>query len=154
MIKATDIRLGNIVGAGVLFNDEGDEIGPMPSLVKEIDSYEIKWSHRLTEPLDEYGSNSTSLECVVGIRLTPEWLIKLGFKKEGVYKDATYYEICLGKKDEYPILYTGLINGIFHLRDFDGDTADNISVMRPILFVHQLQNLFHSLTQEELIIKP
>jgi hypothetical protein len=31
-----DLRIGNIVGAGILFDDEGEETGPMPSLHDQI----------------------------------------------------------------------------------------------------------------------
>ena len=69
------------------------------------------------------------------IPLTEEWLIKMGFK----YDNISYIN-----KDFYNIVKTrrGFDFG-FEYQDYN----------TPIDYVHQLQNLYHSLTGSELTIK-
>ena len=64
------------------------------------------------------------------IPLTEEWLFKFGFEKA--------YETCYQYKDF-------ILNDKFIMMDID--------ITIQLKYVHQLQNLYHSLTGEELTIK-
>ena len=64
------------------------------------------------------------------IPLTEEWLFKFGFEKA--------YETCYQYKDF-------ILNDKFIMMDID--------ITIQLKYVHQLQNLYHSLTDEELTIK-
>jgi hypothetical protein len=68
------------------------------------------------------------------IPLTEEWLLKFGFKKVEGWDDMFYFEI--GNFQVYEYNVSG-----FEFNDFD------------IKHVHQLQNLYYALTNEELTIK-
>lgn len=71
------------------------------------------------------------------IPITPEWLERLGFTigKRSIYKDFGF----LGVEYENGKLYVNV-----------NEYEDSLSHIR---YVHQLQNLFHSLTGQELTIK-
>ena len=64
------------------------------------------------------------------IPLTEEWLFKFGFEKA--------YETCYQYKDF-------ILNDKFIMMDID--------ITIQLKYVHQLQNLYHALTDEELTIK-
>ena len=73
------------------------------------------------------------------IPLTEEWLFKFGFDKDknGLFK--------LFNESEVPILFN---------KDLNGWTCDGINFsVNGTQYVHQLQNLYHALTGEELTIK-
>jgi hypothetical protein len=79
---------------------------------------------------DEYPEQYQSL--IKPIPLTEEWLLKFGFKLDGDY----------------------YVNGQwlfeFYPDGFSDFLIDNTAI--PIKHVHQLQNLYHALTQTELVI--
>lgn len=83
------------------------------------------------------------------IQLTEEWLIKMGFERDlqlekynndlkeyklGCINSSSFYRICYHNKGGYTFRYRGApLNKIYH--------------------VHNLQNIIHALTGEELTIK-
>lgn len=69
------------------------------------------------------------------IPLTEEWLVKLGFKRSGLYhfKDQVYIY------DEYGLIDTGYEYRFNYTQ-------------KQLLYVHELMNLYFSLTGQELII--
>jgi hypothetical protein len=72
---------------------------------------------------------------VYPIELNPEWLNKLGFKNEE-------FEFDYGLDTHFTI---GVSKGVFYIYPQEG------MIMLPnLIFVHQLQNLYHSLTGTEL----
>lgn len=122
-MRANELRLGNIV------SKEG-----RPSLV---DLNDFKMIYNGSWPIWK------------PIHITDNWMIKLGFKKvksNGVY----WYEKKLGKYK--PVLVTNDI-GEFgfseKLKFVFIDEYDNIKLK----YVHQIQNLYFSLTQTELTLK-
>lgn len=74
-----------------------------------------------------------------GIPLSPEWLERLGFKKDS---QGEYY-------DPREVLFTVIFDGdsVNHVWDASFTGAD-------IQYVHQVQNLFFALTGKELTLKP
>lgn len=115
------------------------------------------------------------------IELTAEWLERSGFKREG--GSAWYDKILIEDKDEDYREWLSCSNGIFFHCNYSGQgetlmTTFNIMkkmeiknpellndklnfimkenkslIRKPIQYVHQLQNLYHALTGNELEIK-
>ena len=85
---------------------------------------------------------------IYGIKLTEEWLLKLGFKLEDDYGDIKYYEngsrfgVCLDHEDIS-----------FFKKGFNATITTLLYGDSFFQHVHQLQNLYFALTGEELIIK-
>lgn len=125
MIRAKDLRIGNW-----LIINNGTEFEKV---------HEVIW-HNL-------GLDPTHL---VGIPLTEEWLIKLGFEKEQNTGYANpnlffwYHKNIAIFVDDDGLLYLGYDNNEYY---------ECISINNyPIQFVHELQNLYHALTGEEFVI--
>lgn len=76
------------------------------------------------------------------IPLTEEWMLKLGFEKVngGLFKRHT---------DSETTLDWDCLTGLYLM----GDDGKEIKEFDHIEYVHQLQNLYHALTSEELTIK-
>jgi len=77
------------------------------------------------------------------ITLTEEWLLKFGFKKLSS-PEATF-------SNEYMIIYTHESTGFYY---FEYGIGENKKAIRrsECRFIHQLQNLYHALTNEELTL--
>jgi len=71
------------------------------------------------------------------ILLTEEWLLKFGFKKSGHYFLNT---------DSIPV-FLQLFSGVYRLTD-----SDDSCLSVPIIYVHQIQNLYFEITGEELSV--
>lgn len=123
MIKATEIRIGNILKEGTVFSIEFD-----PCVKKYYCYFVEKESPIQTKSLNP-------------IPLTEERLIKFGFQKDG-YDYWVHNEIYFELRD--------LNHGNYCLTVNCGE----YNIGKPIQYVHQLQNLFFSLTGTELIYKP
>jgi hypothetical protein len=97
-----------------------------------------------------YKSENTLSESYKDIPLTPEWFIKLGFTKGNkCYKTA--YSIEVLKTDFYlrPSYKGGFYWG-FNISDNKLDCE--LNDVKPIKYVHELQNLYFALTGEDLRI--
>ena len=135
-MKATELRIGNY-----LMDDESDTL----VVVSRIESIEYtNWNSgdEFNIVVLEYGTKERYLEGDFRpIPITEEWLLNLGF---------TLYN------KENPIMFKGvvfieqrqktLIGTQFFTFHFDGNTIK-------IQYVHQLQNLYFALTNEELNLK-
>ncbi len=82
------------------------------------------------------------------ILLTEEWLLKLGFNKE-YHHD--YIGIDVGDTD-FVLTYPNVIGEFWEHFIFQFE-AGGVSKLKEIKYVHELQNLFHSLTGTELTRK-
>lgn len=130
-MKAQDLRIGNLVKV----NDKIFKV----SIVKDefINCY-------LTTPTQEYKHTpSISINNVKPIPLTEEWLLKMGFNKDvkGNYRTNHYMFIerwYISHKEKYDKNFFSLI--------IHEDFITHINT------VNQLQNLYFSLTGEELTI--
>jgi hypothetical protein len=73
------------------------------------------------------------LERLNGIPLTENWLIRFGFEKSGMcwLKDQVYvWDTCIHTNTDFEYKFN--------------------YVSRPLIYVHQLQNLYFALTEKEL----
>lgn len=122
-MEAKELRIGNYVYKEYHNYNDEKEL--------EIDS-EI-------HVIDEL--HNTNYETIKPIPLTEEWLLKFGFEKKQTVKGCTYYFekvfriTIIDKNDLYINVFNsfGISNNNYH--------------------VHQLQNLYFSLTGKELICK-
>lgn len=123
MIKANELRLGNLVYS------EKDKcnvnVGVGDFLYKENEYFQP-------------------------IQLTEEWLIKFGFEKYST--ESEFY--CLDSTS----IYEGTLNynykkNFISLSGMNNYYPEELMLVKPMLYVHQLQNLYFALTNEELEIK-
>ena len=80
-------------------------------------------------------------EVVNPIPLTEEWLLKMGFEEAKGHGGYKAFSI-----DSFVVLKTNGVNIVFQASNY---CANQVEVST----VHQLQNLYHALTGEELTIK-
>lgn len=125
MIKANELRIGNIV-KGVKHLPYIEDTEGCTAVISEISS-----SRTAFKCASEYNAAS-----YVGMELNEEWLLKFGFEKfvnSKLYK-LEYFKVHYDSDIEaMEVNYRGLY---FHLK-----------------YVHQLQNLYFTLTGEELTLK-
>lgn len=126
-IQAKELKLGNWVTHKI----EGD---------MQIDLSDFEHIHLHQAAITEY----------LPIELTTEWLTRFGFDEINgwtrfgiaIDMDGTY--LCLDCDEEENVFTT------VSLYDVD----ENMAVyLRPLTYVHELQNLFYSLSDEELKLK-
>lgn len=98
---------------------------------------------------------SYSIEAINPIPLTEDWLQKFGF----IIRDKTYSLNYGGESRRYALLekYSGNNSFILYFHERFGETLFNINDGfkrgdHAIKYVHQLQNLFFALTNNELIL--
>jgi hypothetical protein len=120
-MKANELRIGNLLNYQTA---EGD------ILTATIDWQDLKW---LSE--DEQGFNLVHNP----ILLTEDWLLKFGFKYSLKLDDFMF-------KDQ---------NDIFEMQPYKKGFLNSVlwcdnEILQEIKYAHQLQNLYFSLTGEEL----
>lgn len=134
MIQASDLRLGNLI-----YDTEGK--------VNTVDLTALK-----------YISDYAGIHQARPIPLTEEWLLKLGFEKgnRSGYLVDDPSDISFNYEINGLPFYGGLDFNIkhsvayfeSHLSGSDGDREESIT--RNVGYVHELQNLYYSLTGNEL----
>jgi hypothetical protein len=149
-MKATELRIGNYVNSN---------IGILKiSKIQTDNKDEPKYSGwRIDRPM-----HGQSEEFIKPIELTEEWLLKLGFEKKE-WKEFSYrFSHVKGLQQGY--VYNRVWAFILHKDNLcafgrintDGNYPDawnfNEMGLTP-RYVHELQNLFYTLTNQELTIK-
>ena len=137
MIKANDLRVGNKV-----YYNTGESIE-----VHLIDSVDIKLAEQYNLL---FNANHSP------IPLTEEWLIKMGFSlysSEGRYLITPNNEIelliTLESDNENTYCYIDIYQ---HIDKEDDEGAEIVFLTKENYYLHQLQNLYYALTNEELTI--
>ena len=123
MIKANELRINNYV----YINEN----------IKQVDVIDYNQVIATESGLIE-------LKYIKPIPLTEEWLLKFGFGIDKDYDDTFFNNIAL---EQAVILY----NTKYKLFTLETDRGDEIQI--ECEYVHQLQNLYFALTNEELKIK-
>ena len=125
-MKANELRIGNLVQLATHHHPVSVE-----TIFKENDEYWISTDLHEGERLIDY----------IPIPLTKEWLLKFGFEDVKQYNDFSFQKLmndglffCL---DDSLEVYIGQMQYFSH----------SLVVIK---YVHQLQNLYFALTQEEL----
>jgi len=136
-MQAIELRIGNYLNEAV-----------RTKISRNIAYYEIKKIHSLDIHHLETFPESKAFE---PIPLTEEWLLKFGFKHQNKYNlESNLYSKKLNSK-YYFTIYSKTETLDFKTK-FIGWKVLNIAFDLKIDFVHQLQNLYFALTNEELII--
>ena len=123
MLDAKDLRIGN------LFNHFEDGILPIEEIKKDSDGFEGYYA------VFRNGFTKSHVSYLTPIELTEEWLLRFGFEVKSASVIHNY---------SYNIGFFVLTNGLRNNISYDG---------YEIVYVHQLQNLFYSLTNTELKLK-
>lgn len=128
-MKSNELRVGNWVTATKGNNYEGKGV----IQVRSISGSGInQWQ-------DMGASGEERYEDVAGIPLTEEWLLKFGVDGKDLLIPNYHNTILRLSNSDYMLMIQG----------YEGD---KVELKRP-KYVHQLQNLYHALTGEELTIK-
>jgi uncharacterized membrane protein len=135
-MTAQELRIGNIIF----------DISHRPCMVDAISNRNFV---KLTELNNDYTSESFQMMDCNPIPLTEEWLLKFGFSIDGkyLYIGIEDYKYCFNYRDWAD-------NWAFYVEYTDSPHEKDEGVKYPVSFdikyVHQLQNLYFSLTGEEL----
>lgn len=134
MIRASELRIGNLVQSDPILGFE-----PEPR-VYEVTGLFIRQIDALpTHQADNYS----------GIPLSEEWLVKFGFVKH-IEDFRLYRSGVVFKYQKYAI--NEIPDNAFDIWQITEDD-DYIPLRLSVRYVHQLMNLYHALTGEELSIK-
>ncbi len=124
-MKATELRIGNLITANFGMGYEQQET---------VDA----------DTFDRFDSDHVTFDA---IPLTEEWLLKFGFTV-GRESDLDLPPLKFYRKEEH---YNGKTAHLF-VSDYGDDSHYDIPLPH-IKYIHQLQNLYYSLTGEELTLK-
>lgn len=137
---ARELRIGNLLGDG----------SGRLCRVEEISRYEFK-APAIVGALTTLPNKP--------MPLTEEWLIKLGFERGigGIFPNMTsdgepYYSIPLVKEKPNESRLCVAPNGGAFI--YNGDPGYGADLCYDLSGVHQLQNLYFALTEEELTLQP
>ena len=129
-MKTTELRIGNFI------QDQFDDIITVDGL----------------DDMDVYSSDCGDIpvHAVQPIPLTEQWLLDFGFEET--------IEESFIKEFDGATLIIFIINGVAeliykHYSSHSENEIDNAVCLLSVEYVHQLQNLYFALTQEELILK-
>lgn len=130
MIQAKDLRVGNFIQSNGLHKGK----------IVVVDQILCKYNYEPDRVLffKDYNSGDYAKDCEP-LPLTEEWLLKFGFE----FDEITWYN------SKFTKFFMSQGNGGFDywINRFADPIVGNIKS------VHQLQNIFHALTGEELTIK-
>lgn len=134
-MEVKDLRIGNLVYGG--FEDDEENSNHSVCLVTGLSEGQHLgegWNFMLENMERKDVENYYEMK---PIELTQEWFDKFGFYKMGMWKIIKDVE------------FSKLIGYGLAIKGIDGYNRLN---QNSILYVHQLQNLFHALTGEELTL--
>lgn len=144
-MKASELRIGNLV---FVDNERHHpELKDTPMIVQSISrSYRQKEGYvyycnldRLIPDISDLIEYSQLIKFLQPIPITEEWVLKLGFNK--IVDDMFGLHEYIYEYYSFNIKSGCLENGVLNVNTI------------PLLYVHQLQNLYFALTGEELTIK-
>ena len=126
-MKASELRIGNLVLNG--FGNEDVVDGITESIIRcKIDT-------------------GCKIEGINPIPLTEEWLVKRGFEKH----DNPEWRLLYGNANDDEYMYIDFSKEILYLKaGYKGEIY--VHPFKGIQHVHQLQNIYFALTNEELTI--
>tara|TARA_R110000737_G_scaffold107903_1_gene140536 strand:- start:39 stop:440 length:402 start_codon:yes stop_codon:yes gene_type:complete len=133
-MEAKELRIGNYVN-----NEQRTEV------IDAIDPYRVQ-CHLLSDKTRET-LYEVPLQFIKPILLTEDWLLKFGFEKNE--DDYNFKGFCLEDRNADPFLPE---QRKLQLKDSFGVWRNN-HFLTNIKHLHQLQNLYFALTNDELIIK-
>lgn len=135
-MEAQELRIGNWI------YDFGDGEGQV--LAIDCDGYVLTSANDIPEPV----------EALSGIPLTPEWLERAGFEEYFRNESISYHTINIKGSDIQTMdFHLQIWTGKAPVFNINNDNPENDGFLQEIQYVHQLQNLYFSLTGTELEIK-
>jgi hypothetical protein len=147
-MKITEFRIGNLVYLEKYWGDRPIQITGFNVVDRRDDQTGIYEEFLETCPFDlesddfqsfiSYKNGVTKPEDITPIPLTNEWLVKLGFVKDS-FNNFSYGMSYIDKKTKRLIV-------------FDNDSDSWFEIPVKLEFVHQLQNLYLAITNEEMTI--
>lgn len=138
-MKAQELRIGNWV---LIPNSLEDEI-IIPTIDKRVLAIQRDGLLIHSSP-HESKDYVVPLKHTMPIPLTEDWLKKFGFEKDSHFKNRFSIDIIEGEK----LLLILHIN--IHSKEFEINAGHKTLCV--LEYVHQLQNLYHALTGEELTL--
>ena len=145
MIQARELRIGNYLfdsleDSGVIQITEIKQMTPNKIGNMSISYYGVNGGYCTTSLEENITDNEIEDYFIQPIPLTEEWLLKFGFKKDGIYYENAHLQLSkMTSKNGYDCYCTDLDFSIF---------------MTELEHVHSLQNLYFALTNEELTFNP
>ena len=133
-LKSSDLRIGNLVL--LKCKNEKDEIGKLLTIDEINGCYYNKATNKkfINQKYDGIKNSWCKFEIINPILLTEEWLLKLGFNK--LFENGTGYRF-----NNFNISFYGDVYGVnYFYCEYE------------LKYVHQLQNIYFSLTGHELTI--
>ena len=127
-MEASELRIGNIVH------------GTHNGFAKDIVVYEF--DRQLIQHTDDK-QYTLPITQFSPIRITEEWLLKLGFKSVGI--TGNVFEICFNSVDRFVIESDGTL--------FYPAINYELCCFSEFKYIHQLQNLYFAVTGEELTLE-
>lgn len=127
-METSDIRIGNLID----YMDKNCICG-----VREILSTQINVTAVTHCPV--FPSNPIHIANIGGIKLTGEWLLLFGFRRSLETWEGDYH---------LPGMYINEQSDGFYLRHNTNTYINRV----PLVFVHEVQNLYHSLTRRDIEI--
>ena len=142
-MKANELRIGNyIASSGNPKNKETWVIGK----VHYISSLNAKFEQIEVETEEEF--TWFFKDSYFGIPLTEEWLLKFGFEKVDVNEQ---YEISCSINERKSVINVSIEDEVvIDVHTYNPKDKYGAWLNTPNKHVHQLQNLYHALTGEEL----
>ena len=152
-MKATELRIGNLVRIDEMLRNE---LFDNNEVITDTDTFQIAMVAtdfiNLYIKSCEYEFNMIDIQ---PIPLTEEWLIKFGFE-ETVHENGNEYELQInyssGFRDFIALSNKGGVDSPFFLGWLTTNYQKEFVLAKQLEHVHQLQNLYFSLTGEELTI--
>ena len=146
MIKANELRFNNIV-MSKLNHKQQSVHEPIIYKIDQIKDFKAEVS-QLKYPLR---TTHFKYDELIGIPLTEEWILRLGFNEVYKYNENNRGLVRMGVSSKMNNLE--ISNTIF---TFDSEPSKLVylsGLKQDIKYIHQLQNLYFMFTGEELIIK-
>lgn len=139
MINPKELRIGNMLWESNSFT---------PGL-EDFDEIVIASINDIDKVIRDDQGNGYSYDAIYPIPLTPEWLGRCGYKKEQREKIGACWVIDIMPSAKRVLVICNMTSRT--LVSFVSE-PNNMVMLRPVYDLHQLQNLYHALTGEELII--
>lgn len=134
MIKVSDLRIGNIIHYTGKQENEWNDEGDVVVMTIGSEKIETEYVHGLSSFIEP------ELDGFEPIPLTEDWLLQLGFSRSLLpFSEGVYEGPIIDHRVEYNAGSFMYCLWSQHLRNID--------------HVHQLQNLYHAITGEDLQIK-
>jgi hypothetical protein len=156
MIQARELRIGNYLfdsleDSGVIQITEIKQMTPNKIGNMSISYYGVNGGYCTTSLEENITDNEIEDYVIQPIPLTEEWLLKFGFIKN-TYPNLHWFK-CLDNGDKLSITEHKQYGSNKHL-SFYFNCGGYSSIDLQLINVHQLQNLYFALTNEELTFKP